>query len=444
MGRDGKTRNGQNSRGDRRGAPSGRSAGLQANQLERIGRLQRENRDLRRRLRDARETIQEQSEVADLLEESAAIANEAESEDHAWAQSLERICARFGWAVGHAYLKDEEDDEGVYAGNRFWHVGADLEIDELRELTPCVKRGRGFLGETIVTGRSRWSRDLSDIMSAERARWLLSHGIQSVLALPIPVEKEIAGVLEFFAAEAGPPASSLLEGLRHFGTQLGQIVERKSLARQLAQRSVQEQRRIAQELHDTIGQQLSGISMLVEAMAKMVAHDRTPSQAYVREIALAVQETKNDVRRLSRGLHPVRIRSDGLADAVEDLLEDLSEIYPAEWEFACPAPVSLPDPETATFLYLIIREMLQNALEHSGTERIEVRLSEDTVRQVVEATVQDFGKGLDGAREGTGFKIMRYRADRIGAEIEVESAPGEGARVICRWFRGSIRDRSRP
>lgn len=376
--------------------------------------------------------VRQKSQAVDLLRDIANIANEAESVESALTRALSSLGTRLGWPVGHVYVKDRGEDS--FTSSRLWYMAEGVSIDGYKRLAENlrIRPGEGFLGEVVESGESRWSNDLLDIFPRALAEALLSSGLVSIISFPLLEGAEVAGILEFFTSDSRPPHPKLLEWVHDFGNQLGRIMERRSLVRQLAERSTEERRRIAQELHDTIGQQLSGISMLVEALGRCVAKQRVPSLEAVRTIAEAVEQAKEDVRRLSRGLDPIEIGANALPDAIEELIENLTPVYQVECKLDCPPGLVLPDERTATILYFIMREMLHNAVQHSESERVYVKIIEDPQSHSVEVSVQDFGTGLIGSSEGTGFKIMRHRADLIGALIETDSTPGQGTTVSCR------------
>ena len=139
-------------------------------------------------------------------------------------------------------------------------------------------------------------------------------------------------------------------------------------------------------------------------------------------------------KQIARGLYPAGLEEHGLVAAVEELVEAARRAHPALIDFRASPDFRLPGTDRALQVYRIIQEALTNALRHSRSERIEVRLSREESRSpVLVAEVTDHGEGLPPAisGDGMGLRIMRYRAETAGAELRIEKLD-PGTRVTCR------------
>ncbi len=208
------------------------------------------------------------------------------------------------------------------------------------------------------------------------------------------------------------------------------ITEHKRLEQELVQISEMEQRRIGQDLHDGICQQLAGIEFKLQALAENLQTKAQAAQAV--QIAAHVRETIAQTRSLARGLSPVVLESEGLMSALKELAEDTGKLFDVQCRFANRVPVLVHNHAAATHLYRIAQEAVTNAIKHGKAKSIEIRLSTEPERIVL--SIKDNGIGLaPGAAtgKGMGLRTMQHRAGMIGATVCLESQPGGGSSVLC-------------
>ena len=215
------------------------------------------------------------------------------------------------------------------------------------------------------------------------------------------------------------------------------ITERHRLESELREISDREQRRIGHDLHDGLGQQLTGLEMkcflLLEDMsADDFAARRGQLQEQVQQISQALRECVTLTRSIARGLAPVNVKADGLMGALEQLARNTHVPGRMECRFVCPAPVMLDNPRTAGHLFRIAQEAVNNALKHARTRRIHLNLAHD--QGALRLQIKDDGRGLSksrGSKSGMGLEVMRHRAYAIGASLKIDSKPGQGVSVTC-------------
>ena len=146
---------------------------------------------------------------------------------------------------------------------------------------------------------------------------------------------------------------------------------------------------------------------------------------------LANQATTKS-RALARGLCPVELTEDGLADALRELALSTEKIFGIPCEFRCETPAPVADSAVATHLYYITQEAVNNAVKHSRAGTITVSFSGGP--EGVSVRIKDDGVGLPerpDASNGLGLRTMRYRADAIGAFLDIRSVPPRGTIVRC-------------
>jgi len=220
---------------------------------------------------------------------------------------------------------------------------------------------------------------------------------------------------------------------------LRDITERKRLEREVLETSTREQQRIGRDLHDGLGQELTGIALLGGVLQRKLAGRGLAEAAEVAELVTLVNEAIEHTRALVRGLCPVRLESDGLMVALADMAESVHSLHQIECVFDCPTPLLIDDYQTATHLYYIANEATHNAVKHGEASLITVRLIANDDGAVTLA-VEDDGVGVDPAAlagDGRGMHIMKYRAHMIDATLDVAPRDGGGTRVACSLKRGS-------
>jgi two-component system CheB/CheR fusion protein len=210
------------------------------------------------------------------------------------------------------------------------------------------------------------------------------------------------------------------------------ITQRKQLEAEVLLISEREQQRIARDLHDGLGQLLSGTVHLANALQLDLAEEALPQAAEALRITELLNEAVSQTRSLARGLYPVRPESNGLMVALQELAGRTKELFKIRCTFKCRKAVQSMDNAVATHLYRIAQEAVANAVKHGRAKEIGLDL-QATSRRIV-LTVKDDGSGFDAGgppSNGMGIRIMQYRAGMIGGALSIQPNPGQGVRVIC-------------
>lgn len=215
-----------------------------------------------------------------------------------------------------------------------------------------------------------------------------------------------------------------------------QLVRRERLEREVLEISEREQRLIGQDLHDGVCQQLTGISLLSRSLSQKLS---PPQAAEASQLTRLINESIEQVRQVTRGLHPVPDEPAGLMQALRDLAERAGLSKEPVCRFVCPQPVPVPDQVVATNLYRIAQEAVQNAMRHATPHDVEIRLTSH--EQSLELAVADDGCGIPAkpTSGGIGLEIMAYRAQSVGASLEIRRRPGGGTEVACKLPLHSLR-----
>jgi PAS domain S-box-containing protein len=218
-----------------------------------------------------------------------------------------------------------------------------------------------------------------------------------------------------------------------FTATLLDVTERKQLERDVVEIASQEQRRIGQDLHDTVAQDLAALHHLTSNLIEKLRGEASAEIELAEEIAAGLQRSKRHVRAILNGLLPVAVDHHGLMFALAELAERVEKREHLTCTFKCPQPVWVADNLEATHFYLIAQEAVQNAVKHAEAKSICIELTESEGELTL--SVRDDGRGMSIRPEesrGVGLRIMRNRAAIIGAVVAVETAQPTGTIVTCR------------
>jgi PAS domain S-box-containing protein len=211
------------------------------------------------------------------------------------------------------------------------------------------------------------------------------------------------------------------------------ISERRRLEKEILNVSEEERRRIGQDLHDGLGQMLTGIGLLSQDVARQLddeGHERADDMV---EITEHIKEADQYARDLSHGLIPVDVDANGLPEALRRLTKNAERLFDVECEFQEVETAHVHDNTTASHLYRIAQEAVNNAVRHGDADHIRIALAAGD--EQIRLQVRDDGSGFDADdtadSDGMGVRIMNYRARIVGGTLDMNSTLGEGTVVTC-------------
>src|SRR3984893_13854508 len=210
------------------------------------------------------------------------------------------------------------------------------------------------------------------------------------------------------------------------------ITERKRLEEAILEISATEQRRIAQDLHDGLGQHLTGIAFMSKVLEQKLSDKSLPEAGEAAKIVKMVNQAIENTRQLARGLHPVTAEPLGLMSALKKWASEVEELFHIRCSFQCAKPLPIGDPNLATHLYRIAQEAVHNAIRHGKAKNILVGLSgrQGTGTLIIKDDGEGFPKNQVG-QPGVGLSIMNYRADMVGGSVKVQPNEDGGITVTC-------------
>lgn len=301
---------------------------------------------------------------------------------------------------------------GVVHVNRAFEATTDYEIGEIK--------GKNFLSKFVFSEESSPVGSVFEALLKKKAPNHYINYIRNRNGGKVLIEWSNNVILD----ERG-------EVLFIVGTGLD-ITERRSLEKELLLVTDRERQRIGCDLHDGLGQELTALEFSLHTLQSEIQELAPKLEPAVAELSSRLRSAVRHSRIISHGLAPVGVDADGLPVALQRLVESASLMQEMQVEFQTKGSFVLRNPEIANQLFRIAQEALNNAVKHSQARKVRLILEEEPGQWKL--TVEDDGVGFRLAtheENGLGLNILRYRAELIGANLEIRSKPGKGTRVLC-------------
>ena len=387
------------------------------------------------------------------------------------------IANQIGVAIENSRLYENEHrraEQFRVIGEVGRQITSILDVDELlREITRLVATAFGYYivhiglledGGLIFRGRAAGDRphpfDFDtpvrlELSSKGITTWVASHGeplmvpdvrteprylsvrgmpeIRSELALPVMGRGEMIGVLDIESDRLNAFDEDDLVILQSLANQAGVAIQNAKLYEQARQLAVLEERqRLARELHDSVTQEIYGVTMFAEAAERLLAQGNEAQAAdHLRELQDSAHEALAEMRLLIYELRPPVLDQVGLEGALQSRLEAVEGRSGLETQFMSEGQIEISR-EIQETLYGIAREALNNSLKHAHASSLGVKLI--AAETMMRLEISDDGVGFDpnGDRRegGMGIRGMEERAEQIGAQLSILSKPGQGTSVV--------------
>jgi signal transduction histidine kinase len=296
--------------------------------------------------------------------------------------------------------------------------------------------GRSWLGEAIVSQRpvavANTHEALARRPGAASAREQIGRPYGAVLAMPLIARGQALGALGLYYAATRAFSDDDAALARLFGDEAALAIETAGLrAHAAVSAAAAERNRIARELHDSVAQALYGIGLGARTARALLDRDPARLAEPLDYVVTLAEGALSEMRALLIELRPEALASEGLVAVLERHADSVRARHGLEVVTALGGEPDAPLP-TKEAAYRIAQEALHNAVQHARARRVEVRLAEEEACLRVE--VADDGIGFDPTSPfpgHLGLRTMRERAEELGGRVEIESAPGAGARVIA-------------
>ena len=342
-------------------------------------------------------------------------------------------------------------------------------LEENRRIT--VPPGAGLAGRVWQQRRAAWITDVAQDASFPRRELAAQAGVQSAAAFPIQSAAAFFGVLEFFALRKSEPDPTLLNLMTAISSEIGQfmerrnaeealrrahdelemrvhqrtadlktantrlqaaIAERRRLELELLEITEKERRRIGLDLHDDLGQQLSGLALMTKGLQLKLAKRRARETSDAERIHNLVQQAMTHARDLAHDLAMLDLKGDDLPTALDGLARHAEKLFKISCRVEPAKNIPPLEPNVVSQLYKIAQEAVTNAIKHAKAKAVGICLANGSKEIIL--TVQNDGlpfPSLQGHSTGMGLRIMNYRASLIGASLEIKGDGLQGTCVTC-------------
>jgi PAS domain S-box-containing protein len=220
------------------------------------------------------------------------------------------------------------------------------------------------------------------------------------------------------------------DGKEYFWSIVDDITERRHLERALLNSASAEQQKLGRDLHDGLGQELAGISLLASAIASSMRKAGRAEAAELENLGSLAAQAVANCRALAHGLSPVTFATGGLREALTEMVGLLRDSFglDARCEVRESAPIRLL-PDALDNLYRISQEAVSNARRHGRAQSIKITLESEAA--LVRLAIEDDGTGIPQPppATGMGLKIMQFRAATMGARLSIGPRESGGTRV---------------
>jgi signal transduction histidine kinase/FixJ family two-component response regulator len=334
-----------------------------------------------------------------------------------------------------------------------------------------VKAGTGLSGIAWRERRVVWVTDESETPEICRPEPAVAAGLRTAMAFPMESSAGLLGVLEFFATRRVDYDTGLANAISAIGSEIGQfmqrliaeealrrahdelelrvqqrtgelrtanaklhesIFERKRLEHELLEITEKERRRIGLDLHDDLGQKLSGIALMTKGLELKLAKQNVTGADEAGKIHSLIQQAMTHASDLARDMATLDLKDNDLAAALAQLADHTTELFGINCRFKSEGMIPALEPHAATQLYKITQEAVTNAIKHGKAKKVSINLSNGSDHLLL--SVQNDGlpfPDLKSKATGMGLRIMNYRASLLGAALEVKGLGTRGTLLTC-------------
>ena len=377
--------------------------------------------------------VAERTRHLSLVHDVARAISDASSWDEGLRLALSEICAAEGWQMAYVYVVDKiHPDQLVPMAACV--MGAQFEPFHLSTMAKRFRRDESLPGLVYARGTTVWIDDPAQLQDRLPARREAARrvGLKAAVGLPIRIGPETIGVWELFSDAPHPSSEELTRLMDDLGVQFSRAIERERAMHQVADLLWREQQGLLHTLHDSLGQELTGLGLL-SASASQRLKSTDPSLAEtLDEIKRGAARALDCLRDLSKGLFPLEVEPDALVPALRQLAATTEGVSKIRCRVEAQMSVRPSDARIAAELFRIAQEAVTNAVKHANPHEIVIRLQADTGAMAL--TITDDGVGMpEGAPrgDGMGLRIMQYRAKSIGANLSIGRGVEAGTVVTC-------------
>lgn len=351
-------------------------------------------------------------------------------------------------------------------------------MEEGRRLS--FSEGESLPGRVWRERNPIWLTELAQEQHFSRRSLAARVGLQSGLVFPIQSGSDFFGVIEFFTIRLLPPDPMALNMLNAISSEIAQfirrrraeddlrrahdelelrvqrrtadlkstntkleaaIAERRRLEHELLEITEKERRRIALDLHDDLGQKLSGLALMTKGLELRLSKRKSSEAPEASKINTLVQQVLNHARDLAHDLATLEWQENDLPAALNSLATHAEGLFKVSCAFKSEGEIPPLESNVVSQLYKIAQEAVTNAIKHGKAKRVGITLANGSDQLVL--TIQNNGlpfPDLKSQSTGMGLRIMNYRASLIGAALEIKGVGQSGTRVKCSVPQGGAKN----
>lgn len=379
---------------------------------------------------------------ARLLRTAKVTADESASLADALLGCLRRVCECTRWPFAHARVLSQDGGLDARGANEVWYVpflDAKAFRDKALQMSH-LRSGIDWRARMVSTARPIVLRDLAHDLDARGQHAARELGLRSALGMPVLAGDSATAVCEFFSSSPIRNDDLLQEVFAAIGATLAHAIEAKQARERLREMTGRllnlqddERRRLARELHDTTGQNLSMMIVDIDFLGREQLPS-TEARAKLAECSELARRSLAEVRTFSYVLHPPLLEELGVFPALRQFVEGFSERSGILVNLDLPHDSMRMPLDIETTIFRIVQESLSNVRKHSQGSKATVRIAVDPGEIAI--TVEDNGLGLpapidDGTgpvKVGVGIGSMRERVRQCGGSLQLHSQ-GKGTQL---------------
>lgn len=226
----------------------------------------------------------------------------------------------------------------------------------------------------------------------------------------------------------------IIPGTTYRIASLMDITARRELEKEIIHISEEAQRRIGFDLHDDLAPHLLGIEALLSVVTRKLTKEKSATAVDVEKIRKLVIEAVDKTRGFAKVLCPVHLADYGLESAIHDLIRNTEAMFGVKCRFILEGESPDGNSDHSKNIYFIVKEAVHNAVKHAQAKNITIFMEYHPPTSLIR--IEDDGKGFNVSKTspGIGRKIMKYRAEMLGAFFEVSSKKNKGTIVHLEIF----------
>jgi two-component system sensor histidine kinase DevS len=373
-----------------------------------------------------RELVRRNEDLALLNDIGTALASSLE-QDEVLEKTLTRVLSYLKVEAGEIFLREDNGKDlrlAIHRGERDIHFWT---RDHFR-------MGEGLLGSTAATGEPLFNIKTSDYVRFLR-RELIAVGLRCLSLIPLKFHGYVVGVLSVATYRETLLDEREMKMLVAIGNWAGTMIENSRLLQQGRRLAILEERdRIGMDLHDGIIQSIYGVGLALEYARIELADHPEKAREKIEQSIEGLNQVIRDIRAYILDLRPRQLHSENLKQGLQRLVVEFEANSETRAILTAPED-GLPHlpAENSLALFHICQEVLANVAKHSQATQVDIRLW--SVKERVLLEIADNGKGFDlqniNLTIGHGLSNMYTRARKVGGDVEITSAPGEGTLVLA-------------